>query len=286
MSRKSNYVCLCISHKCANETVTLPSGETQAGKFVSCQTLNNHCKADERLYENTKHEVLQSVDSSTSSTLIIYWLHSLCLIITTDFDFVSVLHQLKDTLCASAVYLNIHSGLSRVATNRLLKAQNEAVSLAFDLGQAYERTPSISKTVTPSPATLFGPEDSQTAISHLGIDPVICRTLCCPTCLTLHPPDAVTCMTKVSNQSKACNTDLWTTHMTADGPRSTAKRHFYTQSLHEWLKFFLSRPGIEELIDQSYQHTPNPHIMGTVKPQGWEKFTLIPSEMYVNSDDL
>jgi len=147
-----------------------------------------------------------------------------------------------------------------VATNQLLKAQNKAISLAFDLGRAYERTPSISENVTP--ASLLAPEDSRTAISHLGIDPVICGTLCCPTCLTLHPLDAVTCTTKVSDRSKACNTDLWTTRMTADGPRSTPKRRFYTQSLREWLKFFLSRPGIEDIIDQSYQHIANPHVMG------------------------
>jgi hypothetical protein len=50
--------------------------------------------------------------------------------------------------------------------------------------------------------------------------------------------------------------------MTANGPHATPKRRFYTQSLREWLKFFLSRPGIEDLIDQSYRHTPNPHFMG------------------------
>jgi len=50
--------------------------------------------------------------------------------------------------------------------------------------------------------------------------------------------------------------------MTANGPCSTPKHHFYTQSLREWLNFFLSHPGIEDIIDQSYQHTPNPHAMG------------------------
>ena len=49
--------------------------------------------------------------------------------------------------------------------------------------------------------------------------------------------------------------------MTADGPQLTPKHRFYTQSLLEWLKSFLLRPGIEELIDKSYHHTPNPHIM-------------------------
>jgi len=66
MSRK--YVCLCISHRCASGTVTLPSGETHAGKFVSRPTLNQHCNADEALYKNTENEGLQS-DSSNAARL-------------------------------------------------------------------------------------------------------------------------------------------------------------------------------------------------------------------------
>ena len=66
MSRK--YICLCISHRCASETVTLPSGETQAGKFVSRQTLNNYCNANKALYKNTKKESLKS-DSSNAAQL-------------------------------------------------------------------------------------------------------------------------------------------------------------------------------------------------------------------------
>ncbi len=146
-----------------------------------------------------------------------------------------------------------------MATNRLLKAQNEAVSLMFDLGRAFKRTPSVFESFTP--ATLLAPEDSRTAISHLGIDPIIRGTLCCPTYLSLYPPDAMTCMKKVSNQSKACNTELWTNRMTADGPCLVPKHHFYTQSLLEWLKSFLLHPGIEDLIDLSYQYTPNLHAM-------------------------
>ena len=57
MSR--TYICLCISHRCASGTVTLPSGETQAGRFVSRQTLNNHCNAEEALYKNANKEGTQ-----------------------------------------------------------------------------------------------------------------------------------------------------------------------------------------------------------------------------------
>ena len=66
MSRKADYICLCTSHRCASGIVKLPSGETQAGKFVSRQTLNNHCKADEALYEDTKNAGLQSDNSNAA----------------------------------------------------------------------------------------------------------------------------------------------------------------------------------------------------------------------------
>ena len=169
-----------------------------------------------------------------------------------------------------------------MATNRFLKAQNQAISLAFDLGRAFERNPSISNCCTP--ATFLGPEDSRTGISHLGLDPAIRSTLCCPTCFSLHPPDAIKCTTKATKRSKACNTELWTICMTPNGPRTTPKRHFYTQSLLEWLKSFLSRPGIEELIDRSYQHVPNPQAMGCLwDSPAWQdlpgQFSTIPGNL-------
>ena len=59
-------ICLCTSHRCADGTVKLPLDETQPSKFASCQTLNNHCKADKALYEDTKNEGLQSDNSKAA----------------------------------------------------------------------------------------------------------------------------------------------------------------------------------------------------------------------------
>jgi hypothetical protein len=70
MSRKADYICLC--HRCANGILKLPSGEIQAGKFVSRQTLNNHCKADEALYEDTRNTGLNTNDARLEGTLMIY----------------------------------------------------------------------------------------------------------------------------------------------------------------------------------------------------------------------
>jgi hypothetical protein len=75
--------------------------------------------------------------------------------------------------------------------------------------------------------------------------------------------------------------------MTANGPHSTPKRRFYTQSLREWLKFFLSRPGIEDIIDQSYQHKPNPNVMGCIwDSPAWQdlpgNFSMTPGNLTFN----
>jgi hypothetical protein len=75
--------------------------------------------------------------------------------------------------------------------------------------------------------------------------------------------------------------------MTANGPHATPKRRFYTQSLREWLKFFLSRPGIEDIIDQSYQHKPNPHVMGCLwDSPAWQdlpgNFSMTPGNLTFN----
>jgi len=39
---------------------------------------------------------------------------------------------------------------------------------------------------------------------------------------------------------------------------------YSTQDFDTWLEFFLSRPGIEDLIDKLYNHNPSPNIMCTI----------------------
>jgi hypothetical protein len=103
-------------------------------------------------------------------------------------------------------------------------------------------------------------------MKHLSIDPVIHRTVCCPKCYTQYTlanlPDI--CSFKAKPHSWPCKTPLWTVIHTRGGPRRVPRRLYSVQDLKSWLEYFLSRAGIEDLIDQSYAHNPNNEIMESI----------------------
>jgi hypothetical protein len=48
------------------------------------------------------------------------------------------------------------------------------------------------------------------------------------------------------------------------GPRLVPRRLYSTQDFKSWLEFFLSRPGIEDLINKSYAHRPTSDTMHSI----------------------
>ena len=58
--------------------------------------------------------------------------------------------------------------------------------------------------------------------------------------------------------------ELWTTQSTQGGPHHVPCCLYSTQDFESWLKFFLSWPGIEELIDKSYSHEPSLDVMHSI----------------------
>jgi hypothetical protein len=72
------------------------------------------------------------------------------------------------------------------------------------------------------------------------------------------------CVFKATKRSKECGAQLWTTRNTQSGPRTVPCRLYSTQDFESWLEFFLSRPGIEDLIDKSYNHRPTPGVMQSI----------------------
>jgi hypothetical protein len=107
------------------------------------------------------------------------------------------------------------------------------------------------------------PLDTSTAIKRLGISPVIQRYICCPTCFARHdiyPLPRICGEPLPSNPTKFCDARLWTHRSTraSNGQKiSVPKRMYCTQSFKAWLDVFLSRPGIEDLLQQSYAHRPS-----------------------------
>ena len=72
------------------------------------------------------------------------------------------------------------------------------------------------------------------------------------------------CLFKETKRSKPCGTQLWTTRNTRSGPYDVPCRLYTTQDFVSWLEFFLSRPGIEDLIDKSYSHRPKSNVMRSI----------------------
>lgn len=110
------------------------------------------------------------------------------------------------------------------------------------------------------------PHDVRTTMKILSIEPLILRSICCPKCFkqyTLESLPAV-CLRRETPRSKPCLETLWTVRSTARGPERVPRRLYNTQDFENWLEFFLSRPGIEDLIDKSYLHIPKPHLMTSI----------------------
>lgn len=161
-------------------------------------------------------------------------------------------------VCTLAVWLHLKCGLSRTATNQVLRVLELLVVAAFNFGRMLTREESIPQLSLPR-----FPHDVHTAINKLSIEPTILRSICCPKCFakyTLTSPPQI-CQRRETARSRACGESLWTTRNTRGGPRRVPRRLYSTQDFDSWLEFFLSRPGIEDLIDISYNHCPSPDVM-------------------------
>lgn len=158
-------------------------------------------------------------------------------------------------VCTLAIWLHLKCGLSRTATNQTLKVLGIMVAMAMNFGQllAYgtQYNQLLPKTELPPL-----PHDVHTAINKLSLEPIILRSICCPKCFTKYSlsalPDA--CHRRETPRSRACGESLWTTRSTREGPKHVPRRLYSTQDFESWLEFFLSRPGIEDQIDKSYDH--------------------------------
>jgi hypothetical protein len=168
-------------------------------------------------------------------------------------------------ICTLAAWLHLTYGLSREATNRALKVIEVVVIMAINLGQLITQA-RIPDTVRSKESPTFSfklPHDVRTVMNTLSIEPKVIRSVCCPKCLTKYSLESLpkTCSQRETPRSKACGETLWVTRNTQAGPHLVPCHLYSTQDFKSWLEFFLSRPGIEDFIDKSYAHCPNPDTM-------------------------
>jgi hypothetical protein len=142
-------------------------------------------------------------------------------------------------VCVLASWLHLACGLSRAATDRVLRLVEVIVFLAIvDLGRIMTFTKaSIAPTITTSRQALSLPHDVQKAMSALLVEPTIIRSICCPNCFAKYTFDSLpqVCLRRETPRGKPCGENLWTTHATRGGPRLVPRRLYSTQtSSHGW----------------------------------------------------
>ncbi|KAJ7447354.1 hypothetical protein B0H11DRAFT_1658847, partial [Mycena galericulata] len=110
------------------------------------------------------------------------------------------------------------------------------------------------------------PKDPRTIHRQLNLDPVTETYLCCPTCWALTPFCAVTdnpvteqdpdpaiplCQDRLTSGSDICGEELWKKERIKSRVKCTPRLTYIHQSVKTWLGRLLSRPGIEEIL-QNY----------------------------------
>ncbi|KAF7370449.1 Peptidase-M24 domain-containing protein [Mycena sanguinolenta] len=261
------YVCLCS--KCSTLSFTDEAGQIQPGCRVAKTTRREHEEQDtlnalmEEAGLNVEEEMQAAEQGGGGGH--------------TELE-VSVFQQALapvTTLCITlAAWLNLHVGISRENSAIFLKALH-ILATTLDLIFLVLHQAGFKMAV---PTVQF-PLDIRT-VYHSGLEPNITRTPCCPTCFkpyTLEDlPD--TCDWKKSPRTVwPCGTALKKRIRTQD--KKTKKKMktklvpcclYATQSFESWLQFFLSRPQIEDYLEQSFQqeqarlNTPVPDIMRDV----------------------
>ena len=163
-------------------------------------------------------------------------------------DFISALNSSRQTLftlvSTLAVWLHLKCGLSRVATNQVLRVLGLLIGVAINFGVLVIRAQIPDSVISPMPVPQI-PQDVRTAISALSLEPKIIRSVCCPKCYTKYSLSSLPeiCLQRETPRSRKCNEPLWTTR-SARGPRRVPRCLYSTQDFDSWLEFFLSRPGI------------------------------------------
>nr|GAT42542.1 predicted protein [Mycena chlorophos] len=261
-------LCRCTSHDCRGRLWDSDAGP-QSGRWVHRNTWSKHFKKDETL--RAEGALGEQHDPATAAAAVPPPMQPIPLrsdspgILETEAaDSPSgVFRQLVAMACALGIWLYIVAGLSRDASQKVLKV----LGLMLTVAAGALETP-LNK-----PAKV--PQSVPTALDRLSIEPVLNRSVCCSSCFQPYSlaslPDI--CMARESPQSHPCNTPLWTERQTRAGLQRVPARLYTTQDLHSWLTFFLSRPGIEELIRKSQTHTPATREMRSIwDSPSWRNF--------------
>ncbi|POW09201.1 hypothetical protein PSHT_09268, partial [Puccinia striiformis] len=132
-------------------------------------------------------------------------------------------------------------------------------------------------------------KDSRTITKHLGLDPEIESSICCPKCFSLYEhEDAPTiCAYRRSKKAQVCGEGLFKKnadkllpgYQPATLSTSFQAIHsclvYHTQPFNSWLKWFLNVPGIEDEIftwREKVKSTTDTRIVDIQQSKAWRSF--------------
>lgn len=109
------------------------------------------------------------------------------------------------------------------------------------------------------------PSDPRTIVDRIDLDPRTTSYLQCPACYALYEytgvprgadPDPPACTHRPTPANPPCNVPLWTERRIGGKTIIVPRRKYVHQSLKEWMGRMLSRPGVEDIIDDAPHRTP------------------------------
>ncbi|TFK52726.1 hypothetical protein OE88DRAFT_1791307 [Heliocybe sulcata] len=304
-SRTGSPLVLCTCRKCSQYEFKAEDGTTQSGRLVRPQTERSHRRieaisknpdsqaadtGEERGYKEAFSEVRRNLrprkndrenEKHVRQRLQAIKEHGIAS--ETEAIERGAAHEAdtkqKSTSIATLIHvlilwLHLRCGLSRQASTVALKVINIVITMAFQLALSIRGLGSPDTDIP----TINIKHDVRSAMASLSIEPVLLRSVCCPKCFAQYSlescPDI--CPRRETKRSKKCGEHLWTTRNGSNGgPRRCPRCMYTTQSFESWLTWFLSRPGIEDLINESYEHqSPGPGgIMHSIRDSpAWQSF--------------
>lgn len=157
-------------------------------------------------------------------------------------------------VCILVAWLHIRAGVSRSLANLILQALQVILSTTLHLIQVALKSSGVNVKLS----AFELPRDVRTAYQLHFTEPKIIRTACCPQCFSLIPqPIPWRCQWKASPRSRPCNTELWKSQNTPNGPKWVPRRLFTTQSFDSWLQLFLSQKIIEDSLIETFNRRMN-----------------------------
>ncbi|PBK85959.1 hypothetical protein ARMGADRAFT_941220, partial [Armillaria gallica] len=123
------------------------------------------------------------------------------------------------------------------------------------------------------------PKEPRTLIGRYHLDPNMQTFLSCPACYSLYPYTSGEMYQSSRNQhctftfdGSLCGTPLWINHPLRDSNIWCPARKYIHHHLMEWLGRLLSRPGIEELLEEVCHREPHYPWQDISDSPAWQNF--------------